>query len=66
MTKNVNDRELLGNIYHMTNAAAKRVYQLRKGAIPKVEPTLSYATTALKEIEEGKIGLGILIHDKEL
>lgn len=60
-TDNTLESNTLGNIYHMTNAAAARVYELRRGFIPKVTPTASHSTTALKEIQEGKIGLSVLL-----
>jgi DNA-directed RNA polymerase subunit K/omega len=66
MTDNTRPNETLGNIYLMTNLASKRVYQLRRGFAPKVEPQATHASTALKEIADGKIGLGLLIHDDEL
>jgi len=61
MTDNTNIKETLGNIFHMTNAASARVYQLRRGHLPKVEPENSFSTTALKEIKDGKITLSILL-----
>lgn len=60
-TDNTDEKATLGNIYHMTNAAVRRVYELRRGHAPLVKPEPTHATTALKEIQEGKIGLGILI-----
>lgn len=60
-TDNSDEKTTLGNIYHMTNAAAKRVRELRRGHRPKVEPEQSHSTTALKEIQEGKITLAILL-----
>lgn len=60
-TDNTNPAHTLGNIYHMTNAAAARVYELRRGFTPKVAPGKSHSTTALKEIQEGKIGLSVLL-----
>jgi DNA-directed RNA polymerase subunit K/omega len=60
-TDNTLHSNTLGNIYHMTNAAAARVYELRRGAMPRVQPENSDATTALKEIQEGKTGLSVLL-----
>jgi DNA-directed RNA polymerase omega subunit len=43
------------NIYKLINDAAKRAYQLRRGAQPLVEPTSNHVSTALKEILENKV-----------
>ena len=58
---NSKESNTLGNIFHMCNAAAMRVYQLRRGMLPKVKPENSHMETALKEIQSGKLGLGILL-----
>lgn len=58
---NTKSSNTLGNIYHMVNAAALRVYQLRRGEVPRVQPEKSVAETALAEIQSGKVGLGILL-----
>lgn len=58
---NTKENETLGNIYHMLNAASARVYQLRRGEQPKVKPEHNHMITALKEIQQRKLGLGILL-----
>ncbi len=62
-TDNTDPKTTLGNIYTMTNVAARRVYQLRRGHAAKVSPEPTMFTTALKEIQEGHIGLEILLQD---
>lgn len=58
---NTKENETMGNIYHMVNAASARVYQLRRGHLPKVKPEHNHMITALKEVQERKLGLGILL-----
>lgn len=58
---NSDPSQTLGNIYFMTLAAASRVYQLRRGEPAKVKKGHSHCTTALREVQEQKLGLGILL-----
>lgn len=61
LTDNTDTDKTLGNIYFMTLAAAARAYQLRRGHAAKVQPEKNHLTTALKELHDGKLGLGILL-----
>lgn len=48
--------EMAGNRFDLVLMASVRVRELKKGHLPKVYTTNGPAVTALKEIEEGRIG----------
>nr|NDG05858.1 DNA-directed RNA polymerase subunit omega [Oxalobacteraceae bacterium] len=53
-------RNRIGSQYDLVLVAAARLRQLRDGATPLVPPQYGDRSTALKEIEEGLVGLEIL------
>lgn len=48
--------EAVGNRYDLVLIAAARVRELKRNYIPKVKCDNDHAVTALREIEEGKVG----------
>lgn len=52
--------EALGNRYDLILVASVRARELKKGHMPKVKSDNGHIVTALREIEEGKIGIDYL------
>lgn len=60
--------DMVGSQYDLVLIAAQRVRELRQGATAKVKPEVTAASTAIKEIEQGKIGreyLSKILHKKK-
>ena len=54
--------EKVGNRYDLVLIASARVRELRRGHAPKIATKSGPIVTALKEIEEGKVGREMLTH----
>ena len=58
--------EAIGNRYALILVGARRMRELGRGDMPKVERGHSHAVTALLEIEEGKVGIDYLFREQEV
>lgn len=56
----------LGNRYDLILVAARRVRELNRGDMPKVVCKNSSAVTAIREIEQGHIGIDYLYKSQDL
>jgi DNA-directed RNA polymerase subunit omega len=56
----------IGNIYELVLVATRRVRELRNGHAPMVEKINGDVVTALREVEEGKIGREYLVKPLEV
>lgn len=56
-----NAEKMIGNKFDMVLVAAKRARDLARGHAPLIKCTNKNIITALREIEEGKIGLDYLL-----
>jgi DNA-directed RNA polymerase subunit omega len=52
--------EAIGNRYDLVLIASQRARELKRGAMPKVASKNASIVTALREIEEGHIGIDYL------
>lgn len=52
--------EAIGNRYDLVLIASQRARELKRGAMPKVTSKNSTIVTALREIEQGHIGIDYL------
>jgi DNA-directed RNA polymerase subunit omega len=53
----------IGNRYDLVLVAAQRLRELHRGDLPRVVSRRGPTVTALKEIEQGKVGLEYLLKD---
>ena len=58
--------EAIGNRYDLILVGARRMRELGRGDMPKVEKGHGHAVTALLEIEQGKVGADYLFREQEL
>ena len=58
--------EAIGNRYALILVGARRMRELGRGDMPKVDRGHGPAVTALLEIESGKVGVDYLLRETEL
>lgn len=59
--------EMIGNRYDLVLVAARRARELGRGDMPRVSgPKHSHVVTAIKEIEQGKVGRDYLYKETEV
>ena len=58
--------EAIGNRYALILVGARRMRELGRGDMPRVERGHGHAVTALLEIESGKVGIDYLLREQEL
>lgn len=56
----------VGSKYDLVLIASRRVRELRHGHAPMVEPHASEMITALREIEQGKVGREYLLKNPDI
>ena len=58
--------EAIGNRYALILAGSRRVRELSRGDIPRVESGHGHVVTAMMEIEAGKVGVDYVLKEQDI